>query len=235
MGHLLDKKVVERAEETYGKGVDHLYPNENIVRLIKWFFSKKEQFGYGEGYHGRVLDYGFGPAENMLHLLRCGYKVYGIEISNNAKQLAEGKLSKYPEYNGKWKLDIITEKDKMLPYNDDFFDYILANQVVYFLVDEYKIKHLLNEFKRVLKSKGKFIITMMSRFDIGTIDGYPIGANRYEYDTFETDSYPNRVYIIRDEGHARKLFSMFKVHEIGYFDFYYCGECGHHWVILGEK
>ena len=27
-------------EEYYGEGYDHLYPNENLVRLVKWFFGE---------------------------------------------------------------------------------------------------------------------------------------------------------------------------------------------------
>ena len=181
------------------------------------------------------MDYGFGPGENLIHLLRCGYNVSGIEVSNEAKKVTEIKLLKYPEYRGKYNLMLINEKTKALPYPDNTFDFILSNQTVYFLFDEKNIIELLNEFKRVLKPKGRFIISMMSRMDTGCIDGTPLGDNRYEYGTFETDELSNRVYIVRDENHARQLFSMFKIHEVGYFDFYYCGECGHHWVVLGEK
>ena len=37
--NLLNEENVERYEEAFKAGADHLYPNENIVRLVKWFLG----------------------------------------------------------------------------------------------------------------------------------------------------------------------------------------------------
>ena len=50
---------------------DHAYPNVNLVRLEKWYFDGP----------GRTLDHGFGYGENLFHLVRQGYQVHGVEIS----------------------------------------------------------------------------------------------------------------------------------------------------------
>tara|TARA_B100000315_G_scaffold227892_1_gene236168 strand:- start:1144 stop:1302 length:159 start_codon:yes stop_codon:yes gene_type:complete len=40
MSNLVNEKNVEESEKTYRMGQNHLYPNENIVRLVKWFFGE---------------------------------------------------------------------------------------------------------------------------------------------------------------------------------------------------
>lgn len=221
---LLNENNVKRYEKTYARGTDHKYPNENVVRLVKWYFDKG----------GKVLDYGFGYGENLIHLLKSGYNCSGIEVSKNAKSLVEKKLQTFPEYSGNVELHILEKDQETLPFKDNEFDYILSNQVVYFLANEHKIVALLNEFKRILKSSGKIIITMMSRLNHFCIKGTEIEPNVYEYEDNENE-YKNYVYIIRDEGHARELFSIYNIHEIGWFDNYYCGASGHHYVILASN
>lgn len=225
MINLLNEENVEKYEEDFRKGADHLYPNENIVRLVKWFFEVGNKV---------ALDYGFGPAENLIHLLRLGYICEGIEVSKNAKILAENKLQNYPQFEGKVNLHLLEKHQSSLPFEDNYFDYILSNQVVYFLAHEEKIKKLLNEFKRILKPNGRLIITMMSRLNHFCTKGIEIEPNIYKYEDKE-NNYLRYVYILLDEGHAREMFSIFKIHEIGWFDNYYCGVSGHHFVILASK
>ena len=215
MNKLSDPRVVEGHEKSYRKGIDHHYPNENIVRLIKWFWGKP----------GKVLDHGFGPGENLLHLWRCGYDVSGIEVSEVARQITEAKQSGLD-------LKIIDPNDSRLPYEDESFDYILSNQTVYFLVTEERIRHLLDEFHRILKPGGKIIVTMMSRFSTYCTNGTPLGHNQYQY---LDDGNMNFVYIAKSEDHIRDLFKRFKIHEVGHFDNYYCGVSGHHYVVLAER
>ena len=180
---------------------------------------------------GLVLDYGFGPGENMIHLLRLGYHCEGLEVSKNAKMLVERKLERYPEFEGFANLHLLEDNQSSLPFGDDYFDYVLSNQVVYFLAHEEKIKRLFSEFRRVLKPKGRLIITMMSRLNHFCTKGIEIAPNIYKY--LNKDSgYLRYVYILYDENHARELFKTFEIHEIGWFDNHYCGASGHHFVIL---
>lgn len=165
-----------------------------------------------------------------------GYHVSGVDISENAKKLVENKLQNYPQFKDKVDLRILGPKDESLYWEDNFFDYIVSNQTVYYLFSKQKIVRLLNEFKRILKPQGRLIVTMMSRFNMGCIKGKEVGEDLYEWISYyKSENKPDRVYIVKDENHARDLFSMFKIHEVGYFDNYYCGVAGHHWVILASK
>lgn len=72
----------------------------------------------------------------------------------------------------------------------------------------------------------------MSRFNEACINGTPLGDNIYQW---EVKNQKAKVFITRDEKHARNVFGAFKINEIGYMDNYYCNVAGHHWVILAEN
>ena len=207
--------------DEYFKDQDHLYPNENIVRLVKWFWEPG----------GRVLDYGFGFGENLIHLLTMGYGCEGIDVSKTALALVENKLKRYPEFEGKCNLSLLGARQD-LPFADNHFDYILANQVIYFLASKEAVQKLLYEFQRVLKPGGKLIATMASQLNNYCSKGFEVKPDVYKYSEYGLDFW---AYVLRDEGHAREVFSMFDIQEIGWFDNHYCGSAGHHFVILATN
>jgi len=204
---------------------DHHYPNESIIRLTKWFFKA----GYGSKNNGRCLDYGCGSSENMQHLLRCGIDADGVEIATEALDECRQKLGQNPEFNNRWKLFLVKPDDKHLPVDDNHYDYVISNQVLYFLDSLDKIEHVLKEFKRILKPGGKLIITMGSRFNSMCIDATPLGGNVYSWGD-------HKVYVFKDAQDVRDIFGKyFNIIEVGYMDNYYCNVAGHHWVILAEN
>ena len=40
----------------------------------------------------KVLDYGFGSGENLIHLHKKGFKIFGLEASSKAIELVEKKI-----------------------------------------------------------------------------------------------------------------------------------------------
>ena len=76
-----------QAAKQYSKGdpaANKLYPSLEIVRLEKIFFKSKK---------GKLLDYACGGGCNAIHLLKCGYNVYGIDVNLNSLKLLR-KISK---------------------------------------------------------------------------------------------------------------------------------------------
>ncbi|MEK7164985.1 MAG: class I SAM-dependent methyltransferase [Patescibacteria group bacterium] len=217
--NLVDQDVVDINIELHNKRHRNA-PSENMVRLVQWFFKIP----------GRVLDYGCGDGSNMEFLLSAGYTADGIDITDNAIARVENRLK---EYSG-WTAKVLRPEDEKLPYDDNVFDFILCNQVVYYLGSEERVKRLLIEFQRVLKPTGKLIITAMSRFNDGATRGVPLGDNVYEWEMGPVGK-KIKVYIFRDEKHIRETMNMFNITEVGYMDNYYCGVGGHHWVILAEN
>jgi len=72
------------------------------------------------------------------------------------------------------------------------------------------------------------IVSMLSRFNTYCIEGVPKGGHVYTYTTAtgEID-----VYVAYDETHLRDIFAPFDIVEIGYWDNFYNGVCGHHYVV----
>ena len=223
---LVSKDNIKKYEAVYQKNIrDHWYPNENIVRLTKSFF--------GDG-PGLVLVHGCGSSENMQHLMRLNYDVYGTEIVKEAIEECELKINNHSicnkPYSTKWKLFLINTDDKNLPFEDNTFDHILCNQIIYFLGSLDNIEHLLLEFRRVLKSNGKLIITMSSLHNLQMIrEGVRIEKNIWNW-------HDMNVYIFDDKKHISDVFGKYMdIVEIGYFDLQYLNLSGHHWVIMAKN
>ena len=60
------------------------YPSLELVRLEQIFKNKL----------GHIFEYGFGSGCNTEHLLKKGYKVTGIDVSNNAIKFSKQRLKK---------------------------------------------------------------------------------------------------------------------------------------------
>lgn len=66
----------------YKAGKNNLnYPSENLVRYLYFLYNGKPENGI------KVLDYGFGSGNNLIHLLRLGMDVSGVEVSKDAKKI----------------------------------------------------------------------------------------------------------------------------------------------------
>ena len=84
---------------------------------------------------GHIFEYGFGSGCNTEHLLKKGYKVTGIDVSNNAIKFSKQRLKKYGK---KVKLFKLLKNSKKLPFKKDSFDYIVAMSVLSLLGSEKK-------------------------------------------------------------------------------------------------
>ena len=77
-----------QAVKQYSKGdpaANKLYPSLEIVRLEKIFFQSQK---------GTLLDYAIGGGCNAIHLLKCGYNVYGIDVTSNSLKLVRKIIRK---------------------------------------------------------------------------------------------------------------------------------------------
>ena len=208
----------------------HDYPNENIVRLVGSFFQG-QTFGKVEvdrsiDKNGKVLDYGCADGNNSKFLLDRGFSISAIDITEESIKKTKNNLNNYDPK--RWDAKVLTENNDKLPYDDNNFDYIISNQVVYFLASRNRINLLLKEFQRVLKPNGRMIISMLSRFNTYCFEGVPKGDNVF---TYKTPSGEIDVYVTYDETHLRDIFSLFNIVEIGYWDNYYNNISGHHFVV----
>jgi len=129
----------------------HLYPTEWIIRTM---------LGNYPGLHldrskyqgGKILDLGFGDGRNMSLLHNCGLDIYGVEITQETLDIVHESLA---EINVKATLKVGTNTN--IPFEDNFFDYILASSACYYVDGNSTFNDNLDEITRVLKPGGYFI------------------------------------------------------------------------------
>jgi ubiquinone/menaquinone biosynthesis C-methylase UbiE len=99
---------------------------------------------------GRVLDIGFGDGYFLRRIYKEGYSSYGADISTSNVKFTQKEFKKQG-LNIKLKHGKINE----LPFKDNFFDIIVASEVI-----EHTNVTELNEIRRCLKKGGYFIGTV---------------------------------------------------------------------------
>lgn len=101
----------------------------------------------------RVLDVGCGSGSVSGELVQRGHQVYGLDVTEEAIRRAtqRGLIAKVYDVN------------KSLPFEDKYFDCILALDILEHLFDPLKV---LKEIRRVLSSEGYAIIFLPLHFDL---------------------------------------------------------------------
>ncbi len=104
----------------------------------------------------KVLDFGFGRGEIVLHSVLKGAWVVGIDYSPDAMKIAQKRLSYLPE-KAKKKKKLSLHNQKNLPWQDNSFDKIFFLDTIEHLYPE-EAEEALREFYRILKKGGRLII-----------------------------------------------------------------------------
>jgi len=224
---LVRNKEVELYDKYYSDEKHfYNYPNETIVRLCKYFFGITP-FSIGSG---RCLDYGCGSGMDMVHLIRCGLSVDGVEITGKAIGRCESNLkTECGFYNSEHQLFLLKPDDDKLPMDDGVYDFVVCSRVLYYLGSLNRICNLLSELKRVCKPGTKLIFTVASKHHDMCIFGVSKGYDIYEWNGVD-------VYVFQSETHVRQVFSrFFRVVDVGVMNVEYCGVNDHHYVVLCEN
>lgn len=107
----------------------------------------------------KVLDVGCGTGHLTNWIKSKGFEVYGLEASDAMFQLA---THNFPE------IDFKQGISSKLPYQDNYFDLIIAVEVLRYL-DDAENETTYKDFYRVLKNGGKIFVTHVNLF---ASDGY---------------------------------------------------------------
>ena len=154
--------------EKANKGTFKKYPSLELVRLEKIFFKDQNK--------GKLLEYAYGCGCNTLHLLECGYEVYGLDVAKEALNSTNFRLKKYPELEKNAKLSLLPLDATKIPYPDNYFSYGVALSILSLLGTEDKVRLLLSELKRVMAPKGKIIIDDLQRLNSVVVSVKPLAS-----------------------------------------------------------
>ena len=136
----------------------------------------------------RVLDAGCGTGRNLVHFLRSGYKVFGIDESEEAiaqtRRLAATLAPRLPPDNFR------VEAVEQMSFPDAAFDVVLSSAVLHFARDEQQWEAMVKEMWRVLKPGGIFFARLASSIgmedQVEIIEGrryhLPDGSDRFLVD-----------------------------------------------------
>ena len=235
MFNKINKKTYE---SLYKSRKVHLeYPQNWVIQF--WVSYLKEHIKCG-----KLLDFGCGSGNNSIFFINKMYDVYGCDVAENFKECVKDLLKKYQiNENIINKFTLLDKNYKRLPYDDNTFDVIVANQVLYYLPSREAIIQTCNELKRVLKPNGVIYISMMGQKNyyftkhtkkILTDDGHQHEVKITDK-THRLYGLHEVVYFMRSEQEMEELFGMFKKIDIGSFEIKMLDTDGHHWVFIGKK
>lgn len=126
----------------------NLYPTEWVLRTLQGkypglAFDKSRYTG------GRILDMGFGDGRNWPVLNDLGLDIHGVEISQDILTIGRERASQM-----RIPVTLRIGRNTSIPYDRDFFDYILACHSCYYVDGGTTFDDNLREYARVLRPGG---------------------------------------------------------------------------------
>lgn len=184
MQEITDANIEKNYEKFYSeRRAVKVYPTEFVVRIFLAqypnLFFKKPKKG------NSILDVGFGDGRNTAFLCDLGLNVFGVEITQTIVDLTSERL-KTMGYSP----ELCVGRNSTIPYNDNFFDYILACHSCYYCDQNETFLDNMREYSRVLRPGGRLIAS------VPDVNSYIFnGAHKLSDGTYEItrDPYNNRI------------------------------------------
>ncbi len=151
----------------YRKQQIKVYPSEFVIRAFLGRYPRHE-IDHNKLPGKKILDLGFGDGRNLPLFSDLGMDVHGIEVTQAICDLVVQRMASMGV-----SLNARVGRNQHIPYEDDYFDYIVASSSCYYIDPGQKYSDNLNEISRVIKPGGLFIhsLPMPSTFIMdGAVD-----------------------------------------------------------------
>ncbi len=110
----------------------------------------------------KILEVGFGTGKTLIELVQSVVTnggVYGIDISNEMANKVKKKINQQKIQD---RPNLVLGEAQNIPFSDSHFDIVFSSYMLD-LIDTPNIPHVLAEFKRVLRRRGRLILVSMSK------------------------------------------------------------------------
>jgi SAM-dependent methyltransferase len=146
------KKSYTDFHETHNPA--HVYPTEWVIRTLLGNYPNMSL--EKSNYRGsKLLDIGFGDGRNWPLFKNIGFELYGIEVTEKILELGKIRAE-----NIGIPAQLKIGKNSEIPFDADFFDYLVACHSCYYVDAGTTFQDNLREFSRILKPGGTFIATL---------------------------------------------------------------------------
>ena len=208
-----------------------VYPHEFVVRI---FSGKYPNFpGLKLDLDSKILDVGIGDGRNSRLLLEKGYEVWGTEIH----PAIVAQTQKRFQFLGPKVPVVLVGENEILPFQDNFFDCILACHVIYYIKEGSDLQANLREYHRVGKKDSLLICSVADSSSYIFKDAVEVRENLFQ---ISSDPYMNRngSYLtgFKNLEEAIKAFSEFyEIQHIGRSDNDFFGIKEKLWWFVGKR
>jgi len=140
-----------------------------------------------------ILVVGCGFGDDALYLAKMGGNVYAFDLSPESLKIAKQMASRE-----KLNIDFRNIPAEKLDYESDFFDYIIARDILHHV----EIQKTMNEILRVSKNRALFILNEVYTHSLLNKIRHSYIIEKKIYPRMQNFVYQGNIYITEDE---RKL------------------------------
>lgn len=204
------------------------YPAEFLIRIFKGKYPRLDL--RKNDYQGRrICDVGCGDGANLAFLGRCGFKVHGVEITDDIADKVKANLASFGI-----KADIRVGSNKNIPFKDGFFDYLVSWNACYYMDNgELDFGTHVKEFARVIRPGGYLILSIPKTSNITLRAGKRLKGG---YQVIEKDTSKLRngavFKIFKGTGDVKKSFGKYFTNFIFGDQHDDCFGWNYHWYLV---
>lgn len=145
------KEWAEEYKRAASESRDLSVPTETLVRLFRGTYVPNMPQSFAGM---RALDVSCGNGNNTFFLCSLGLDTYGTEIHED---MCVDVRQRAKDFGYQLKMDVGT--NHKLPYEDNFFDFLVSWNVLHYEKTEQDIRKGIAEYARVLKPGGRLFIS----------------------------------------------------------------------------
>lgn len=127
--------------------------------------------------NARVLEVGFGYGRDLTFLLGQGHRLWGVDLSAEARSQAEARLRR----EGLTAERLLTGSFQDSDCPDGWFDAVFSHRMAHLLVTDEAVERFAETVRRVLRPGGILCLAVRNSEDVNPGEVRHVHGNVYEY------------------------------------------------------